>query len=406
MKNRKLLPELIAGAGDWPSLMAAIDNGADGVYFGIKGINMRNSAVNFDISELKKIMELLHKNNKKGYLALNTVVMDNQLEKVGKILKKAKSSGVDAIILWDMAALSLAKELGLNIHISTQASISNVKALEFFAKLGAKRAVLARECTLSDIKKIAKHIKKNKIKCQVETFIHGAMCVSVSGRCFLSQYSFRKSANRGECLQPCRREYLIKDKEEGIEYVVGDDYIMSPKDLCTIDFIDELIKAGIDAFKIEARARSAEYVKVVTSVYRRAIDAFSKNELDDDLKNKLKKQLSTVYNRGFSSGFYFGKPDDAVSQALEHTHQKVFLGEVRRFYKKISVADILVQSGTLKRGDTLMFIGKSTPALSTVVQELQSEHKFVDCAAKGQHIGVKLPFIVKPRDKVFLWQEK
>jgi putative protease len=232
------------------------------------------------------------------------------------------------------------------------------------------------------------------------------MCVSVSGRCFLSQYSFGESANKGECLQPCRREYLIKDKDEGYEYVLGEDYIMSPKDLCTIDFIDELIKAGIDSFKIEARARSAEYVKVATACYREAIDAFFRKELDDDLKNRLKKRLTTVYNRGFSSGFYFGKPQGQVSRQLQHTHQKVFLGEVKRFYKKISVADVLIQAGTLKKGDTLMFIGKSTPALSAVATELQSAHEFVDSATKGQNIGVKLPFVVKPKDKVFLWEEK
>ena len=406
MKNKRIVPELVSGAGDWPSLTAAIDNGADGVYFGIKGINMRNSAVNFDISELKKIMKLLHKSKKRGYLALNTIVMDSELSKVERILKEAKSAGIDAVILWDMAVFSLAKKLGLNIHISTQASISNTKALEFFADLGAKRVVLARECTLSDIKKITRYIKNNNIDCQLETFIHGAMCVSISGRCFLSQYSFRKSANKGECLQPCRREYLIKDKEDENEYIIGEDYIMSPKDLCTIDFIDELINAGIDSFKIEARARSAEYVKVATAAYREAIDAFFRKELDERLKDTLKKRLSTVYNRGLSSGFYFGEPKGQVSHLLQHTHQKVFLGEVRRFYKKISVADILIQAGTLKRGDTVMFIGKSTPALSAKVDELQSDHKFVDSAAKGQNIGVKLPFSVKPKDKAFLWKEK
>lgn len=406
MKKIKNIPELVSGAGDWPSLIAAVENGADSVYFGIKGINMRNTANNFDTSELKKIMKLLHDNSKKGYLALNTIVMNNQIDKVIKILKAAKTSGIDAVILWDMAVFSIAKELGLRIHLSTQASVSNEKALDYFSSLGARRIVLARECILSDIKKISRYIQREGINCEIETFIHGAMCISISGRCFFSQYSYRKSANQGECLQPCRREYLIKDKEDMAEYILGNNYIMSPKDLCTIDFIDELIKSGINSFKIEGRVRSAEYVKVATKAYREAIDAFFNNSLSDNLKSTLKERLATVYNRGFSSGFYFGEPVDQISRDLHHTRQKIFLGEVTKFYKKIGVAELLIQNESLHKGDEIMFIGKSTPACSTIVEELQQNHTFIDEASRGQRVGIKLAFAVKPRDKAFLWIKK
>lgn len=399
-------PELVCPAGDWPSLITAIENGADSVYFGIKEINMRHSAPNFDILEIKKIMDLLRRKDKKGYLALNVTVMNRELAKVEKILQAAKSARVDAVILWDMAVFSLAKELGLPIHLSTQASISNIKALEFFSGLGVRRIVLARECTLSDINEMVEYIKKGNIPCEIEAFIHGAMCVSISGRCFLSQYSFGKSANKGECLQPCRRQFFITDKEKEINYILGEDYILSPKDLCTIDFIGDLINTGIKAFKIEGRVRSPEYIKVVVSVYRKAIDSFFEGELSNSLKESLKEQLGTVYNRGFSNGFYFGQPQDAFSKQLEHNHEKVFLGEVKKFYKKISVAEILIRNESLIKGDSIIFIGKNTPVCFATAEELQKNHIFVDKAEKGEFIGLKLPFTVKPNDKVFLWRKK
>ncbi len=410
-KRRKILsiqrkPELVCPAGDWPSLVTAVANGADSVYFGIKGINMRDGAVNFDILEIKKIMDFLHKHRKKGYLALNTLIRSQELNKVRRILKEAKSAKVDAVILWDMAVFSLAKKLGLSIHLSTQASVANIKALAFYARLGIKRIVLARECTLKSIREMAQYIKKEKIRCKIETFIHGAMCISISGRCFLSYYSSGNSANRGQCRQYCRREFSIKDTDGEADYVLGNDYILSAKDLCAIEFIEQLIEAPIDAFKIEGRMRSAEYLKVVTSVYRRAIDSFFEGKLTDSLKSSLGKELQAVFNRGFSSGFYFGKPRDALSSGLEHMYEKVFLGQVTKFYKKISVAEVLLQSGSLNRGKELLFIGKNTPACFARAVQLQQQHVFVEKAGKGELVGVKLPFIVKPKDKVFLWQKK
>ncbi|MBF0384605.1 MAG: U32 family peptidase [Candidatus Omnitrophica bacterium] len=400
------IPELLSPAGDWPSLKAAVESGADSVYFGVKALNMRANADNFDVSELNKITEYLRSKNKRGYLSINSIILDHEIQKAEKILKAAKASAIDAVILWDMAAFSLAKEMGIPIHLSTQASVSNIKALEEFHKLGAKRVILARECTLSDLRRITKGVREKGLDCEIETFIHGAMCVSISGRCFLSLYSHGKSANKGECVQPCRREYTVTDKEGEMEFLLGENYVLSPKDLCAVDFIDDLIGLGIDSFKIEGRMRSAEYAKVVTSVYREAIDSHFQRELDEKKKTALKERLASVYNRGFSSGFYFGPPQGANSLKLGHTHQKIFLGEVTRFFKKIKVAEIKLKTGGLSVGDELLFIGKGTPAESLVVKEMQIKKRFIDRAQKGEAIGLKVPFNLSPRDKVFLWVKR
>ena len=399
-------PELVAPAGDWPALVTAIDSGADSVYFGVKGLNMRNLAGNFDAYEIEKIMNFLAARKKRGYLALNVIIMEHELKKVETILKKARQAGINGVILWDMAVMNIANKLKLPVHLSTQASVSNSAALESFAHFGAKRVVLARECTLTEIRKIIKKKTEKKINCRIEAFIHGAMCISISGRCFLSSYSSGKSANRGECLQYCRREFSVKDSEDEGNYILGRDYALSAKDLCTIDFIDGLIEAGIDAFKIEGRRRAPEYVKVVTGVYRRAIDAYFEGNLTASLKKQLKVQLRRVFNRGFSSGFYFGAPQNALSAQLENTYEKVFLGEVVKFFKKINVAEIHLQNKPLHKGQELLFIGRSTPASFTKAEELQQKHEFVNNVKKGELAGIKLPFIVKPKDKVFLWRKK
>lgn len=395
---------MIAPSGDWSSLHSAVTAGADSVYFGAKEMNMRYSASNFDTLEMKKVMDYLHKNKRKGYLTLNVIIYENEINKAREILQSAKKAKVDAVILWDMSALSMAKELGLKIHISTQAGISNFNALKFYASAGAERVVLARECALSDIKNIAARVKKEKINCGIETFIHGAMCVSISGRCFLSHQAFSKSANRGECLQPCRREYDIIDKDKECEYILGSDYILSAKDLCALSFIDKLIDAGIDCFKIEGRIRSSEYVKIVTSCYRKAIDAFYQGKFTRALSEKLLKQLEGVYKRGFTKGFYFGRPND-TGATVEKEYEKVYIGEVKKFFKKISVAEIAVKNGALEAGDKILITGKRTPASFTTVGEMEIEHKPVVSVKKDEKAGVKLPFRVYPKDKVFLWRK-
>jgi putative protease len=232
------------------------------------------------------------------------------------------------------------------------------------------------------------------------------MCVSISGRCFLSALSFGQSANRGKCLQPCRREYLIKDVQEGSEYLLGKDYLLSPKDLCTIEFIDKLIEAGVDAFKIEGRKRSPEYIKTVVSVYRCAIDLYFVGKLNLAAKADLFSRLDRVYNRGFSTGFYFGQPKNALSRGLGHLYEKIYLGEVVKFYKKISVVEIRVDKEELIQGDELLFIGKETGSQTVIAQQIQQEHEFVKQVCRGQRVGIKIPFMVKPKDKVFLWRPK
>jgi len=401
-QNKK--PELVSPAGDWPSLQSAIKAGADAVYFGIKDLNMRYAASNFDLFEVKKIIDLLHENGKKGYLALNIIVYNNELDKIRKILERARDDGVDAVILWDMAVMSIARELGLKMHLSTQASVSNVSALKFYASCGIERVILARECTLHEIKNIVSQVKKESLRCSVETFIHGSMCASVSGRCFLSHQVFDKSANRGKCIQPCRREYTIIDSENECSYVLGKDYVLSAKDLCTIDFIDKLIEAGIEAFKIEGRMRAAEYVTTVTSAYRKAIDAHAKGQFTKELKESLKRNLDKVHNRSFTNGFYFGKPDD-LGGRVQKRYEKIYLGDVVNFYNKVGVAEILIRNESLSAGEEVLIMGKTTPATFAMAREMQIEHKNVEFAKKGSAVGVKLPFKVRPHDKVFLWRQ-
>lgn len=405
MVNKKKV-ELVCGAGDWPSFQAAVSAGADSIYFGLKKFNMRDNASNFDILELKKIVDFIHADHKKAYLVLNTLIYQNELKEVEKFLKEAKKTKIDAIILWDMAVFQIANQLGLNVHLSTQASVANFSALKKYAQDGAKRVVLARECRLPQIKTIAKKVKKEKINCKLEAFIHGAMCVSISGRCLLSQFSFNRSANRGRCLQVCRREFKIIDNQDKEEYILGSDYILSPKDLCSIDFIDQLILSGLDALKIEGRRRSAEYISLVTSTYRKAIDAFYQNKLDKNYKQTLANELSKVYNRGFSSGFYFGQPEKWLSKELENKYQKIYLGRVSKFYKKIKVAEIEITNGSLSKGETLLFIGANTGAKFAKISQIQIKHQFVEKVSSSQKCGVKLDFIVRPNDKVFIWLKK
>ncbi len=399
-------PELVCPAGNWSGMVTAVESGADSVYFGVRGLNMRASASNFDILEIKKVMKYLHERGKKGYLALNVIVMNSELPKMKRILNEAVAAGVDAVILWDLAVLSLAKELGLNIHISTQASISNFESLKLYSGLGVKRAVLARELTLDEIREVIDMSEKDGSGIEVETFVHGAMCISISGRCFLSSYSWGKSANRGECRQSCRREFEIKDSSGEAEYIVGKDYLLSPKDLNTILFIDELMDAGIHSFKIEGRMRSLEYINVVVSSYRKAIDLYYEGKLDEKTKNDLFDDLSRVYNRGFSNGFYYGEPENWTSRELEHKNEKLYLGEITKFYKKINVAEILIRSNSLKKGDRLFITGKITPADFVTADEIQQEHKDIDEAGKGEMVGLKLPFRARRGDQVYLWGEK
>ncbi|MEA2036264.1 MAG: peptidase U32 family protein [Nanoarchaeota archaeon] len=393
-------PELLSPVQDFVSLKAAIHGGANAIYFGIKGLNMRMGAKNFQLKDTSKVINECHQNKVKAYFTLNTIIYDNEMKKISQILKKLKKEKIDSIIAWDFSVIEECKKLSLKVHLSTQASISNYQSLKAITQKfkNIKRVNLARELSLGQIENIIKNIKKQNLKVEIETFVHGAMCVSVSGRCFLSQEVFGKSANRGECIQPCRRKYLVKDIEEKHEFELGEDYVMSPKDLCTIQVIDKLKKANINAFKIEGRNRSPEYVKTVTEAYREAIDtSYSK-----ELLNKLK----TAYNRGFSTGFYLGKPINqwAKEYGSKATKKKIYIGKVINFYKKIKVAEILIESNNIKLKDNIMIQGPTTGVLNQTIMSIQKDHKTIKIAKKKDIVAIKVKDTVRQNDKIFLFK--
>ncbi len=400
--HHPLPTELMAPAGDWTMLRTAIQSGANAVYFGIDKLNMRAKAKNFSLRDLKKISELCRSKNVLTYLTLNSIVYESELKQVEKIIKKAKENCIDRIICWDLSVIEICKKYDMPFCISTQASISNSYAIDFYKNIGATRIVLARECSLSDIKKIRK-----KTDLEIEVFIHGAMCVAVSGRCFMSHHLFDKSANRGECLQPCRREYEIYDPAIGKSLLIGEDYILSPKDLCTIEFIDKIIEAGVDSLKIEGRKRSPEYVATTVSVYRRAIDLYYQKKLTSKIKKELLEELKTVYNKGFSSGFYFGTPssDDYASiDGSLATKRKKYIGRVLNFYKKNNIAHILIEAGQLKTEDEILIIGETTGVVQQKILSLKVNDNDGDFAKKGDEITLKINSLVRRNDKVYKFE--
>lgn len=393
------LPELMAPAGDWTMLRAAVRNGADAVYFGVDKLNMRAKAKNFSVDELKEISSFCKQNNVKTYLTLNTIVFEEELNEVEQIIIKSKNAGIDRVICSDLAVVELCRKHNFPFAISTQGSISNSLAASVYNRLGAVRIVLARECSLEEIKKI-----RANTDLEIEAFIHGAMCIAISGRCFMSHHLFGQSANRGECVQPCRREYEVIDSATEKSLIIGEDYVMSPKDLCTIEFIDQLIEAGIDSFKIEGRKRAPEYVAKVVSVYRKAIDLYFEGKLTTELKKQLLRELETVYNRGFSTGFYFGVPsseDYAGVEGSKATTRKVYVGKVLNYYKQPEIAHLLIESGELKVGDTILFIGETTGVIETIVERMLVNEIENSLASKGDEVTLKTPSLVRRNDKLY-----
>ncbi len=383
--------ELLAPAGDFECLTAAINAGCDAVYLGLEDFNMRARAKNFQLRDLEKISKLCKENKKKNnkriklYLTLNTIIYDSELKKIENIIKKSKKY-VDAIICSDISVMLLCNKYKIPFHISTQCSVSNTKTAEFYKKLGAKRIVLARELNLKQIKKISKIIP-------VEIFIHGAMCISISGRCLTSQFLFNESANRGKCIHPCRRFYYIKDKE-GNELKIENNYILSAKDLCVLPFIEKLKKANISSFKIEGRNKEPEYVDTVVRVYRKALDKkLTKKEIQESLG-----ELNKVYNKEFSSGFLLKMPtsdDFSKSEDSSAIQSKQFIGKIKHYYSKIQVGLLKLNTGILKTGDEIMIIGKTTGVIKTKINSMEISHKQISEAKKGDEIGIKLPFCRK-----------
>jgi putative protease len=392
-------PELMAPAGNWTMLISAIKAGADAVYFGIDKLNMRAKAQNFTLDELPQVINYCREQNIKTYLTLNTIVYEEEIREVEEIVAGSKSAGIDRVICWDLSVTEICRKYDLPFCISTQGSVANSLSANFYKNLGAVRIVLARECSLEEIKKI-----RANTDLEIEAFIHGAMCIAVSGRCFMSHHLFGKSANRGECIQPCRREYEIIDKSINKSMVIGEDYVLSPKDLCTIEFIDKLIDAGIDSFKIEGRKRSPEYVSTVVSVYRRAIDLYFKNKLTSEIKKEFLKELASVYNRGFSTGFYFDKPssaDYADIYGSKATTRKVYIGKVLNYFKKTKIVHILLESAELKNGDNLMIIGNTTGVVNFSIKNILKDEIKVETAIKGDKITLPCEETVRPNDRVY-----
>jgi len=393
-------PELMAPAGDWTMLKTAVQAGANAVYFGVDKLNMRAKAKNFTLGDLPSIVEFCKENNVKSYLTINTIVFEEEIPELEELIIVSKNAGIDRIICWDLSVAELCNQHDYPFCISTQGSVSNSLAAFVYKKLGAVRIVLARECSLEEIKKI-----KENTDLEIETFIHGAMCIAVSGRCFMSHHMFAQSANRGECVQTCRREFEIYDSASDKSLIMGEDYVMSPNDLCTIEFIDKLIEAGIDSFKIEGRKRSPEYVAKTVSVYRRAIDLYSDGKLTDDVKKEMLEELKQVYNRGFSSGFYFDVPsseDYANIHGSKATKKKEYLGKVLNYFQKAKAAHILIESGSLNKNDDLLIIGETTGVVEIKVTSFLRNDESATSAEKGDEITFVVDDLVRPRDKVYL----
>jgi putative protease len=390
----------MAPAGSWTMLSAVVSSGADAVYFGVDKLNMRNKARNFNLNDLDEVVSFCKDHNVKTYLTLNSIVLQDELKDLNEIIIAAKKADVDRIICWDPAVIQKCNEYEMPFCISTQASVSNSLGVQFYKNLGAKRVVLARECSLEEIKAI-----RNKTDIEIEVFVHGAMCIAVSGRCFMSHHLFGKSANRGECIQPCRREYEIYDRAVDKSLIIGEDYVLSPKDLCTIEFIDKLIEAGINSFKIEGRKRSPEYASKVVSVYRHAIDIYYQNKLTGEIKSNMIKELETVYNRGFSSGFYFGKPsseDYADIYGSKATSRKIFAGKVLNYYKKAKAAYVRIDSGSLKLNDEILITGPTTGVVSLKLQKIVMDDLNMETVVKGNKITLPCHELVRPNDHVYL----
>lgn len=409
-------PELMAPAGDFISLRAALDAGATAVYFGVAAMNMRASARNFANSEMSEVVQICRQYGAKAYLAMNTIVYDQELELAETLVEQAAAAGVDAIICWDFAIVECAMRYHLEVFVSTQMSVANSAALAFlYRHFGIKRFVLARECTLDEIVSIRRNLVAqlgdDAENIEIEAFVHGAMCVSLSGRCFMSQFAFNQSANRGECRQPCRREYEIRDVRDGKEFLIGSDYVMSPRDLCALPFLDQLLAVGVNSLKIEGRGRSPEYVSEVTACYRAYLDFYQQHRDDDDfvaqsdaLKETLMQRLAAVFHRGFSDGFYFGRQIGEWSggNGSKATHRKVHVGVVTNFFKKVMVAEIKVEGAGFAAGDELMFQGNTTGVLTQKAESIEEAFRPVEKAEKGSLVGVKLAQQVRENDQVYI----
>jgi len=401
--------EIMAPAGSWESLTAAFQAGADAIYFGIENLNMRSrSSNNFAITDLKNIAQSCLENGAKSYLTINTVLYDGDLNLMRQIVDAAKEAKVDAIIAADVAVMVYAKQKDVEVHLSTQLNIANIEALKFYAEF-ADVVVLARELNLDQVAEIHRQIVDQDVRgpkgglIRIEMFCHGALCMAVSGKCYLSLHEYNASANRGACVQICRRGYTVKDKETDLELDIDNQYILSPKDLKTIHFMNKMMDAGVRVFKIEGRARGAEYVKTVVSCYREAIEAELLHDFSDEKVAFWNERLATVFNRGFWDGYYLGQRlgEWTNQYGSSATKKKILIGKGIKYYSKLGVAEFLLESNSLSVGDEILITGPTTGAVETVVEEMRVDLQPVRTAVKGQHISIPLNDKIRPSDKLY-----
>ncbi len=408
--NRKDI-EIMAPAGSYESLMAAIQGGADSVYFGAEQLNMRAaSSNNFTIEDLRKIVSICKKNGLKSYLTVNVVVFDHEIEQMHNIIDAAVESGISAVIASDLSVINYAFSSGIEVHLSTQLNITNVEALKFYSRW-ADVAVLARELNIGQVKHIYNSILEQNIRgpkgdlVKIEMFVHGALCMAISGKCYLSLHENNKSANRGECYQTCRKSYIVTGKESGYELEIDNEYIMSPKDLCTIGFLDKLTESGVKVLKIEGRARSAEYVKEVSKCYDEAIKAIAEGTYTKEKTDLWRARLSTVFNRGFWDGYYLGQKmgEWNSNYGSSATKRKVYIGKITNYFKKLDVAEIKLENGDLNKGDTILITGPTTGVMEYIADEIRVDLMVVERALKGELCSIKTPDILRRSDKVYKW---
>lgn len=399
----------MAPVGSRESLAAAIQAGADSIYFGIESLNMRaRSANTFTINDLREIAQICDEHAIKSYLTINTIIYDEDIALMRTIVEAAKEAGISAVIAADVAVMAYCNEIGQEVHLSTQLNISNAEVLKFYARF-ADVVVLARELNLKQVKVIYDTIQNEQIKgpkgelVRIEMFCHGALCMAVSGKCYLSLHEMNASANRGACMQICRRAYEVKDKESDIELEVDNKYIMSPKDLKTIHFMDEMIEAGVRVFKIEGRARGPEYVRTVVECYKDAIRSYLEGTFTEEKKLGWDERLKTVFNRGFWNGYYLGQRLGEWSRnyGSEATERKVYVGKGIKYFSNIGVAEFLVEAAEMKVGDKLLITGPTTGAVFFTPDEARVDLKPVDVVRKGQHVSFKVPEKIRPSDKLY-----
>lgn len=406
--------EIMAPVGSYESLMAAIKAGTDSVYFGIEGLNMRaRSANNFTTEDMHRICHICSEAGVKTYLTVNTIIYDNDIALMHQIIDEAKQAGITAIIASDVAAMLYARQTGVEVHLSTQLNICNVESLRFYAQF-ADVAVLARELNLNQVLHIHRAIEEEKIcgpkgePVRIEMFAHGALCMAVSGKCYLSLHELNSSANRGACGQICRRAYTVRDKETGLELDVENQYIMSPKDLKTIHFINKMIDAGVRVFKIEGRARGPEYVYTVVKAYKEALQAYCQGRFEETDTEEWNRRLASVFNRGFWDGYYGGQRlgEWTARYGSDATHEKIHVGKVNKYFSNIGVAEVEMQAEQLVVGNEVLITGPTTGVIQMELKEIRYDLKPVEQAVKGQVISIPVPEKVRPGDKVYHFRER